>query len=332
MTIRKQLLIGCLGTVFFLSTILVSCTPHSKTPSFTPITVQLRWTHQSQFAGFYLADHKGYYSSEGLRVSFLEGGPDVDLTKPVLDGTAQFGVTSSENLIIERANGKPLCAIATIYRRSPHVFFTLAKSGITQPEDFVGKTIHVPRDLVPTFRTIMARVGIRPGQYKTGNYGTDLTPFSSGQVHVWGGIINGKALYDTRKTGHQVNLIFPDDYGIHSYADTLFTSDDLITKDPDLAKRFLRATLKGWTNAVEEPTTVAAMVTKYKLQADAEYETASMIASIPIVNTGEDHVGWMKAEMWAGIEKTLREQGVLTQPVDVKQVYIMRFLEEIYKK
>ena len=56
-----------------------------------------------------------------------------------------------------------------------------------------------------------------------------------------------------------------------------------------------------------------------------------MIASIPFINTGEDHIGWMKPEIWAGMEKTLREQGVLTAALDVTQVYTMQFLKEIYK-
>lgn len=53
-----------------------------------PVTVQLRWTHQSQFAGFYVADQKGYYAAERLRMTFLEGGPSVDLRKPVLANAA----------------------------------------------------------------------------------------------------------------------------------------------------------------------------------------------------------------------------------------------------
>jgi len=60
-------------------------------------------------------------------------------------------------------------------------------------------------------------------------------------------------------------------------------------------------------------------------------KTAQMLASLPLVNTGEDHIGWMKPEIWAGMEQTLREQGVLTVPVDVTQAYSMQFLEEIYK-
>jgi hypothetical protein len=57
-----------------------------------------------------------------------------------------------------------------------------------------------------------------------------------------------------------------------------------------------------------------------------------MTASLPLVNTGEDFIGWMRPEVWAGMEKTLREQGVLTNTLDVEQVYTLQFLEEIYGK
>ncbi len=62
---------------------------------------------------------------------------------------------------------------------------------------------------------------------------------------------------------------FPDDYGIHAYADTIFATDELIGAQPDLVRRFLRATLRGWTDAIENPTAVGAMVARYKLDADA---------------------------------------------------------------
>ena len=55
-----------------------------------------------------------------------------------------------------------------------------------------------------------------------------------------------------------------------------------------------------------------------------------MIAALPLVNTGNDFIGWMKPEVWEGMEKTLREQGVITQPVDTPQVYTLQFLQEIY--
>jgi NitT/TauT family transport system substrate-binding protein len=112
----------------------------------------------------------------------------------------------------------------------------------------------------------------------------------------------------------------------------LITTDDLIAKNPELVQRFTRATLKGWTYAVENPDAIGAFVQKYNPDADADLETARMTASIPLVNTGEDFIGWMKPETWEGVEQTLRGQGALTQPLDINEVYTQKFIKEIYRK
>ena len=321
-------------TILFLSLLLLllsACNPQfPSAPSSTPITVQLAWTHQAQFAGMYAADQKGYYSAEGLAVTFSEGGSKVDKLTPVLDGTAQFGIAGADELILARAEGKPLRAIAVIYRRSPVVFISLAAKGITRPQDFVGKTIRAPANVAPSLRAMMARVGIAPGQYTIVDLPSDLTLFASGDVPVWGMFLNS-FLVIIRQAGYKLNLIYPDDYGVHFYADTLFTTDGLIATNPELVQRFTRATLKGWTYAVENPAEVSALVQKYKPDADATLETAKMTASLPLINTGEDQIGWMKPEVWAAMETTLREQGVLTASLDVTQVYTLQFVEEIYR-
>jgi len=314
--------------LFSLSACQPAATP---TPALTPIIVQFLWTHQAQFAGFYAADQKGFYADEGLAVTFLEGGVNVDRWTSVLDGTAQFGIAGADEMILARSEGKPVRAIATIYRRSPVVFITLADSGITRPEDFVGKQIRAPANTVPALHAITARVGVSPSQYTEVSLPSDLALFATGEVPIWGVYLTGFVVA-AQQAGYQLNIIYPDEYGVHFYADTLFTTDDLIANNPDLITRFLRATLKGWTYAVENPSDVPAMVQKVQPAADATLEIGRMTASIPLVNTGEDHIGWMKQEIWTGMEQTLREQGVLTAPLDVTQVYTMQFLEETYGK
>ena len=311
--------------------ILSACAPPAATtPPLTPVTVQLAWTHLPQFAGMYAADQRGTYAAEGLAVTFIEGGSKVDKLAPVLDGTAQFGVASADELILARSEGKPLRAIATIFRRSPVVFMSLAEKGITRPQDFVGKTIRAPANITPTLRAMLARVGVARDQYTVVELPSDLALFASGDVPVWGVYLNGFVV-PVQQAGYKLNLIYPDDYGVHFYSDTLFTTDDLIATNPELVLRFVRATLQGWTYAVENPAEVPALTQNYNPDADPLLENARMVASLPLVNTGEDHIGWMKAEVWAAMETTLREQGVLTTPVDVTQVYTMQFLEEIYK-
>ncbi len=325
---RLVLIPGALGAILWLTTCAPAATP-TRAP--TPVTVQLKWLHQAQFAGFYAADLNGDYAAEGLAITFVEGGPTVSPQTAVLNGMAQFGVTGADELILARADGKPVRALATLYRRSPLVFVARADSGLSRPEDFVGKKVLVAVPVIPTLHAMMARVGIPREQYTAVTLPYDVALFASGEVPVWAVYLTG-SIQILEQAGYKLNIIYPDDYGVHFYADTIFATDDLIANNPDLALRFLRATFKGWTFAVENPAAMGQMVLKYKPDADAALENAKMTASLPLVNTGEDYIGWMKPEMWAEMEKTLREQGVLTAPLDVTQVYTMRFVKEIYGK
>ena len=205
-----------------------ACTSPTAPPTstLTPVTVQLSWSHQAEFAGLYAADQLGYFAAEGLQVTFVEGGPEVDFITPVANGTAQFGIAQPADVILARAAGKPVRSVAVIYRRNPIAFFAMADSGITRPQDFVGKKIRSAVTVDQTLRAMMARVGIRPDQYEIVYLPSDVSLFASREVPVWSGFINVFAL-DVQRAGYQLNFIYPDDYGIHFYGDVLITTDDL---------------------------------------------------------------------------------------------------------
>jgi NitT/TauT family transport system substrate-binding protein len=318
--------------VFGLIVSVAACAP-AATPTrvLMPVTVQLKFDHSAQFAGFYAAAQNGYYRDEGLDVRLLAGSADIDVLDMILSDKAQFGVCGAVELIPARADGKLVRAIGVTFRRNSNVLFALTSTGITRPQDFIGKKIRSVSDMPLILHTMMARLGIRPDQYTEVILPGDLAPLAAGEVQVWGGYSTA-ALVTARQAGYQVNVIYPDDYGVHFYGDTIFTTDETINKNPDVVLRFLRASFKGWTFAVENPAAAGPMSLKYKSTLDAALETAKMTASIPLVNTGEDYVGWMRPEIWAGMEKTLREQGEVTKPVDVTQVYTMQFVKEIYGK
>ncbi len=300
----------------------------ARPPALTPVTFQLQWTHTAANCGYYAAALKGFYAEEGISLVFLEGGFKKDSLAPVLDGAAQFAEGPPENLIQLRSQGKTAKAVAVIYRRSPVVFMSKSALGITHPRQFKGKTIRIAPGAIPTLRSLMAKMGIRPGEYREVNLPSDPKAFATGEVPVWGGYLNVMAVA-FQNAGEKLNIIYPDDYGVHGYARALVATDDLIRRDPGLVKRFLRATLKGWDYAVEHPEEAAAMVKAFDPRADDRLENQIMLLTLPLVNTGEDRIGWMKPEAWAGMEKTLREQGALENPVDVREVYTNSFIEEI---
>lgn len=311
------------GPIIFLT----ACQP-AASPEPTPITLQLAWTHSAQFAGFYAAKQQGYYVEEGLAVSFIEGGGAVDRVQPVLAGEADFGLGSGVELITARAAGHPVKAVATILRRDPFAFFALADSGISRPEDFAGKTIQIRPRSLPFLQAVTGRVGLTPDQYVE-DYEANFEDLYTGKVDVAVGFITSQRL-EAEQAGYQLNIIYPDDYSVHFYSDVIFTSDDFVTNHPDLVARFLRATFKGWTYAIENSTEMGALVAQYNPKLDPELESAKMLASLPLINTGEDHIGWMKPEVWAGMVATLETHQAITRPVEADQVYTVQFLQEIY--
>ena len=319
--------------VLLLVALLAACGPQEVEKPPDEVTVQLFWYHQAEFGGFYAADQQGYYADEGLEVTLLpRPGPDTDINAPLIDGTAEFGVNTGAGLVAARSRGLPITAIATIHRRYPLVFMTLAGSGITRPHDFPGHTVRTlaPGGSAVAFQALISRLGLDPEGVQVIDVGYDLSPFFAGEVDIWPAYITNEVL-TAREQGYEVNLILPDDYGVHLYGDTLVTTDQLIQENPDLVLRFLRATLQGWRWAVENPEEAGPLALKYDPGLDAAHQAAMMEASVPLVHTGEDHIGWMREEVWQGIYNILAEQGLLDETFDVEDMYTMEFLRKVYR-
>ncbi len=296
------------------------------------VTVQLGWYHQAQFAGYYAADQLGYYADEGLEVSLLpRPAPDTNVVAQVLNGTADLGMDVGTSPLIARSQ-HPIVAFATIYRRSPQVYMTLSESGITRPHDFPGHTIRVLSygDAL-IFQALMTRLELDPDSVRQIETGYDPAPFFANTVDIWPSYLTNEILI-ADKQGYQVNIILPNDYGIHVYGDTLFTTDQLIREHPDRALRFLRATLRGWRWAIEHPEEAGSLVLKYDPTLDQAHQVAVIEASIPLIHTGKDQIGWMRPDIWQGMSDMLMKQGILKRPVDVDTMYTLEFLHTIYRR
>jgi len=311
-----------------------ACEPQQAKRAPDEVTLQLKWVHLPQFAGFYMAQEKGYYAKENIKVTFLEGGQDVDIAKRVTSGQADFGVLTPEFILVKRSQGAPLTGIAAIYRHSALVFAAKADSKIVRPSDFIGKTVAVAnpggfQESKIQFYSMMEKLGLDIKKTKIVTYDPEYVAFYKGQVDVTAAYAT-TGLIKMRQKGLKLNLIWPIDYGIHFYSDTLATTDRMISEKPELVTRFLRASLKGWQDAIEDHRQAVTVTLKYAQIKDPELLTAMMEAMLPLVHTGEDRIGWMKDEVWKGMYQILLEQGLLVKPFDVNQAYSLRFLKEVY--
>jgi NitT/TauT family transport system substrate-binding protein len=293
------------------------------------LTLRLKWFNQAQFAGFYVAKTKGYYKSAGIDLDIQPGGPDFPAIQMVAGGNEQFGVTGADQILIARGKGVPVVAVAVIYKRTPFVLFSLAKSGIKSPADYVGRNVGVKlggnEELM--YRAMMAKAGVDTAKVKEVPVKFDIAPLLNGTVDVWPGYEINEVLA-AREKGFEVNVVSPSSYGIDLYADTLFTTEKMLREKPDVVRKFVAATLKGWSDAIAHPDEAA------KITVDVggskltyEHELAMMKASQPLLTGEGGALGAMDEAHWRSMQALLVEGKFLKAPVDVTQAFTVDYLK-----
>jgi NitT/TauT family transport system substrate-binding protein len=290
------------------------------------VTLRLKWFHQAQFAGFYVAKDKELYKAAGLNVDIQPGGPDFPAIQMVTGGNEQFGVTSADQILIARSKGVPVVALAVIFRRNPFVLFSLAKSGIKAPADYVGRNIGVKiggnEELI--YRAVLAKAGIDKTKLNEIPVKFDITPLLAGAVDVWPGDLINEVLA-AREKGFDVNVVSPPDYGIDLYADTLFTTEKMLREKPEIVRKFVVATLKGWSSAIAAPEEAAQITVKYGAKLTYDHELAMMKASLPLLQPDAQPVGWMDAANWSATQKLLVDAGFQKTSVDIEKAFTVGF-------
>ncbi len=322
--------IATIYAVAFLAIgLLAGCRAQEDEKTLDQVSVRLKWLHQAQFAGLYVADQKGFYAKENIKVTLRPGGVEHDENALVVSGEDDFGIVGAAQVLVARSQGLPVVACAAIYRTNPTVYFAMSGSGIEKPHDFIGKRVATgPTNFV--LPAMMNKLGLSMDQFEPVSPEYDMEAFFDGKVDVWIGYLTDQVIA-AREQGYELNLIYPAHYGIHVYGDVIITSENIIADNSDLVERFLRATLRGWRYAIENPDEAIAITLKYDETLDEAHQKAIMEAQMPLIHTGEDQIGWMKDEIWHGMHEMLLEQGVLTEPLDVEQVYTTEFLQTIYQ-
>jgi len=325
---RAIVLVCCLLTLFGCTTPRQAASPPTPPDG---VRVQLAWIHSIEYAGFYMAQARGIYAAQNLAVTLDVLGNETPIDV-VTSGKAQFGITSADTILRARAEGKPVVAIATIYQRSPVAFISLAQQHITRPQDFIGKTVMV--DLKGTtaivYRALLAEQGIDETQVHT-QPRTDYTndALVQGKVDVLDAFINNQPV-QLRQQGHAITAILPSDYGIDLYANVIFTTEDLIAKQPALVERFVRATVQGMQQAIDTPAEAVTLAVSQGKDLNQAAEAESMRYALPLMSPAGSRPGMMTDTNWQKTFEILRNQNILPQQVDVTKAYTLSFLTRAY--
>jgi NitT/TauT family transport system substrate-binding protein len=301
----------------------------------TQVTVQMGWVHEYSAAGYYAAERNGHFAEQNLEVQLQEGGFNeqgyINPVAQVLAGEADFGATSASDLILARAEGKPIVAIATVLQRSPFALISLAENKIVHPLDLVGKRVAVSDGgAAAIYKALLISQGIDLSQVNTvprTSFGID--PLTNKEVDVLGGwIINEGVL--VQEAGLEPNFILSSDYGIDTYDSLIFTTEAMIAERPEVVERFLRAIVAGLHDVAADPEQGVEFALTYNDKLVLEEQQRRMRAWLPLMKPAGSSVGMMHSELWELTRQILLDQNVLSEPIEVKAAYDLTFLEKIY--
>ena len=225
-----------------------------------PVTLQLKWVAQAQFAGYYVAAAKGYYKAAGLDVTIKPGGPDVNPSQVIAGGGADVVVDWMPSALAAREKGVPLVNISQVFQRSGMELTCRKDSGIKSPADFKGKTLGVwfSGNEYP-FLAWMSKLGLKtdgsPGGVTVLKQGFNVDPLLQKQAACISTMTYNEywQLIEAGMKPEQLIVFKYADEGVATLEDGLYATEATLkdTGKADRLTRFLKASMLGWQYAVE---------------------------------------------------------------------------------
>ena len=320
----------CLPPILLLAVLLTGCGKKAESVAAPGALVKVRfqtdWFPQPEHGGYYQALAKGYYAAEGLDVAILPGGPNAQVMTTVAVGRADLGMTNGDDVIVAVARGVPIKMVGAEMQRDPQGILFHTEHPLTSLKDLEGKTIMAGAGST-WLQVLQKKLGVK---FNLIPLVGDLARFMNNQEYVQQCFVTNEP-YFARQRGASVGalLIASDSYEPYR---VMFTGTGFLAKHPDIAGKFVRASIRGWVDYLTgDPAPGNALITAKRSDLPTEF----MAYSIKAMNkyqlvSGDPSKGEFTGQLTvARLQKQinlLQEVGVLDKPVAVSDVATFDFI------
>lgn len=322
--LRSTLLLGAaLGAV-----LLSSCAKRetAAAPGLTKVRFQTDWFPQPEHGGYYQALAKGYYAEEGLDVEIVPGGPNAQVMTGVATGRAQIGMTNGDDVFVAVSRGVPLKAVAAEMQRDAQGILYHEENPIRDLRDLDGKTIMAGAGSV-WIQFVQQRYGIR---FNLLPLVGDLARFMNDPRFVQQCFVTNEPFFAGRR-GAKVGALLIAHPGYEPYR-VIFTSDAFLAQNPEVVRKFVRASLRGWIDYLTgDPAPGNALLKQKRPDLPEEffaYSIRAMNAYRLVLGdpTRGEKMGQLMPTRIETQLKLLRELGVTERELRVEDVATFDFL------
>ena len=295
------------------------------------VTVVLDWTPNTNHTGLYVALDKGYYKEEGLDVEIVQPS-DGSASTLIATGKGDFGVSYQEDVTYALTSDEPLPikAIATIIQHNTSGFASPSSKNIKTVKDFENKTYGGwgAESEKATLNAVMSNNGADFNTVKLVDIGEDdFFTSTKGEVDI-SNVFEGWTCIEGKLRGEDVNFIATRDLDkrLDYYTPLLVTNNSILNDNPDLAKKFLSATTKGYEDCISQPEESAKILLKYapEINEDLAIESQKYLADKYI----DDASRWgeMKDSVWNNYTDFMKEYKLINKDMKASDAYTNEFL------
>ncbi|WP_036320124.1 ABC transporter substrate-binding protein [Microbacterium indicum] len=221
------------------------------------LRVSLGWITNTEWAGFWIADHEGYYEDAGLDIDWIGGGPNAPTTaQTVASGEADLGIEPSlQQWLGTFADGNDWTAIGALFQNSPGALVSLASDPVESAEDLVGATVLGQEGTQINYDAMFHLAGLEP-DYDFIPVGFDIAPLVDGQGKAYTAYSTNQPIMLEEQYGMSSDdyvVTMYSDLGLPLYGNIMYGDSDFVSENGDLIERFLAASIRGWEENGEDP-------------------------------------------------------------------------------
>ncbi len=318
----------------FLALGLTGCSTKKAEQNTVPlqkVTVMLDWFPNTNHSGLYAAKDLGYYAVEGLDVNIIQpsegGNPQL-----IAAGKGDFAISYQEEVTIARSQNIPVVAMAAVIQHNTSGFAAPISKNIKAPKDFEGKTYGGWGSPAETavLKVLMAKYGADFNKVKMVNVGSAdfFASLEKGIDFSW--IFYGWTGIEAKTKGMDLNFIKlkDEDNVLDYYTPVIISSETLISKNPELVKKFMKATSKGYNYAIKYPDKTSAILLKNVPELNKSLVAASQNYLAQEYQSDAPRWGEMKTGVWKGYADFMYANKLIDKNIQVDQAFTNKFLPE----
>ena len=268
------------------------------------------------FVAAYVALDQGFFADEHLDVTIRHSAGQDEHVRLLLAREIEFTTGTAAQALRRNVDGNPVQAVALFGQRGDQGFVATAESGIDGPEGFVGRSVGFKAGVVPAeLHALLATAGLTVDDVNLQAVGFDPRIFIEGEVDIFPVFLNNEP--DTiRRAGLDINVIDPHDFGVPTLGVAYTAHADLVAEDPELVRRFLRATLRAVAYIEENIEEAIDVTLTYAEGADRDHQRFLLETDLANAQRA-DGIGRASAEQWRDLAAVLQQFEVIDPAVEV---------------